>query len=236
MATDDLDPEDSMEEISLEEDQKEEYLPYKKDFDQVDSMLAQMININNSKALHEPTCVICSSKLRADAEDSWDKNRRTALIVEMFKKQANINIGRDVVVNHMDYHKDRGVQEIHKVEYVDRIRRLYGKNVTTLDRLDLCLAVLTERLMQINSLAPNHEKSAPEIEKIKSSETVKLMGTYGNLLKLQATILGEMKDNGEIITIPRQRFVEVFNLAITSARNDREREIIKSILDGLKGN
>ena len=233
-----LTPEDSIEPLETIEEEEETctaVIKHQKDFDQVDSMLSQMINLNNDHTHHEPTCTICSSPLRGDAEDIWEKNRRTAGIRDLFEARANLKLSPEIIMNHMKHHKDGGIQEIKKVEYVDRIRRLYGKNVTTLDRLDLCLAVITERLMQINSISPSGDKSIVDIEKIKSAETVKLMGTYSNLLKLQATILGEMKDSGEIVSISRSKFIKVFNDAIIGCTTDNERVIVKTILDGLKG-
>ena len=75
-----------------------------------------------------------------------------------------------------------------------------------------------------------------DIEKIKSSETVKLMSTYSNLIKLQATLLGEMKDSGEMISIPSKKFIAVFNTALAlEVKTDREREIVTNILKGLQG-
>jgi hypothetical protein len=229
-------PEDSLEEIVLEKEHVETLTPYRKDFDQVDEMLAQSVNLSNDSRLHEPTCPICCSPLRVEAEDIWDKDgSRTSPVCQLFKEKSTLSVGAEVVRNHMKNHKDGGVAEIKKVEFIDRVRRLYGKNVTTLDRIDLCLAVITERLMQINSLSPSGDKSLVDIEKIKCGETNKLMATYSNLLKIQANILGEMKDNGELISMPRDKFVRVFNDAIISANTNREREIITQILNGLKG-
>ena len=54
------------------------------------------------------------------------------------------------------------------------------------------------------------------------------------MVKLKATLLGEMKDSGEVITISQDKFVTVFNDALADAKNDREREIITRILSGLK--
>jgi hypothetical protein len=59
------------------------------------------------------------------------------------------------------------------------------------------------------------------------------MGTYNNLLKLQASILGEMKNSGELVSIPKDAFVKFFNNAILEAKSDVERETIKRIVDTL---
>ena len=105
---------------------------------------------------------------------------------------------------------------------------------TTLDKIQLGLAAISERLMGVNSIIPDKEHSRVEVEKIKSVETSRLMTSFNQLLKLQASILGEMKDSGELISIPRQAFVEIFTEAITDAKTNEEKIVVQKILDDLK--
>ena len=42
-----------------------------------------------------------------------------------------------------------------------------------------------------------------------------------------------MKSKGELIIIPRDSFVNIFNDAIAEAKNDEERNVIKNILSEL---
>jgi hypothetical protein len=88
-------------------------------------------------------------------------------------------------------------------------------------------------MLGINSIIPSGDVSVIEIEKIKCSETAKLMMSKVQLLKLQASIMGEMKNNGELIIIPRQSFVNIFNTAIAESKNNEERELIKRLLMNL---
>lgn len=238
MSEDRLKPEDSMEEIEFDQVSSSDtsnITPYHKDFDRVDLMLAQSINLNNESGLHEPTCSICCSTLRTEAEDLWDKNGVTAPISKLFKDNSGLKISSELIKHHMKNHKDGGEKEIRKNEFVDRVRRIYGKNVTTLDQIQLCMAIITDRIMEINSISPSGEHSVVEIEKIKSAEINKLTKTFGDFVKLQATILGEMRNTGEIITIPRERFINVFNDALINAQNDKEKALVNGILNGLKG-
>jgi hypothetical protein len=46
-------------------------------------------------------------------------------------------------------------------------------------------------------------------------------------------MLGEMKNSGELISLPRQAFVEVFNKALSEAEKDSEKELLKKILSEL---
>ena len=196
-------------------------------------ILSQLININADNILHEPTCILCGSPYRKDIEQKWVETKKYEDVKKIFQDKTGLLISKDVMDNHLLYHFDRGVKELQKVEYVDRIRRLADCNLTTLQRIRLCCDALTERLMGVNSIVPTGDIGSAEIEKIKSSETTKLMVAFNQLLKLQASILGEMKTSGELITIPRKDFVTIFNEAIATSKTDAEREVVKQILNKL---
>jgi hypothetical protein len=54
-------------------------------------------------------------------------------------------------------------------------------------------------------------------------------------MKYQSNIMGEMKSNKELLYIPVNGFIQIFNEAITTkAKNDREKELISSILEDLE--
>jgi len=195
--------------------------------------LAQLINMSEDKIMHEPTCAICSSPARKEAEQKWLDTKKMADVKEVLKEKAGVSVNKSVIENHMLFHLTGGIKEVQKIEYTDRLKRLNSMNITTLDRIRLCLSALTERLMGINSITPGGDLGSADIEKIKSAETAKLMASFNQLLKLQAQILGEMKNNGELISIPRQPFVDIFNNAILNAPSDELRNILKDILDQL---
>lgn len=199
---------------------------------EVNNALSQLINISND-ILHEPTCIICSNPYRDEIEQKWLKTKSNKEVQQLIKDKSNVSVSNAIIENHMTYHLNQGVREIQKIEYKDRLSRLSNVKLTTLDRIDLCFSALTERLVAINSITPSGEYSVADIEKIKSAETTKIMSSFDRLLKLQASILGEMKTQGELITIPRNAFVKFFTDAIANAQNDREREITKKILTDL---
>lgn len=201
---------------------------------EVEALMAQAINLSDTKIYHEPTCLICSSPYRPELEQILVDKKSNNEVIKLFKDKTGADIGENVVVNHAEQHMTRGIREIQKVEYLNRIKRLNSPNVTTLEKISLVYAILVERLMGVNSIVPTGEESAAKIEQIKSAETNKLMGTLNNLLKLQATILGEMKTSGELVYIPTNEFVAVFRDALRSAKTDRERELINGLLDKLE--
>lgn len=200
----------------------------------VDQLLSQAVNLNDSNIYHEPTCSICSSAYREDIEKKYLEKQSFLDAVKIFKEKTGQDIGENVVENHVSHHMTRGVRELQKVEYLHRIKRLNTPNITTLEKISFAYAIISERILGINSIVPGAEESVAEIEKIKSSETARLMGALNNLLKLQASILGEMKDSGELVYIPANEFVNVFRETLKAAKTDRERELITNLLDKLE--
>lgn len=196
---------------------------------EVDKLMSQLVNLNEKRVYHEPTCPICSSPYREDIEKDFIKNKDYAKA----KSILQIDIGDNVIENHMSHHHARGVKEVQKLEYINKISRLNKSNPSTLDKIQLASSMLLERMVEVNSISPSGSLSISDVEKIKSSETARLSGAFNNLMKLQAGIMGEMKTSGELITIPVDEFVRVFNDAIISSKTDAEREIVKSILDKL---
>jgi len=225
-------PDSSMEEPNLNPNSELPVLPAIVSGD-IQNVLARLVNINDSNILHEPTCMICSSPQREDLEKKWLETKNHKDVKELFKSKSDLRISDDVIDNHMRFHYERGIKELQKIEYVEKIRRLSNIDLTTLDRIKLGLDAITERMMGINSITPSNDTSAIEVEQIKSSETSRLMATYNQLLKLKAGIMGEMKNNGELIILPRQEFIDIFNKSIVNAKNDAERNIIKNILSDL---
>jgi len=220
-----MNPEDSMEPI------EPKTVSVLKGDDQVEKLLAQAINLSDEMILHEPTCILCSSPAREEVEQKYLETKDYSEAIKLFKDKTGNKISKSVIENHMRFHHDRAIRHHQMAEYVDRIKRYTGQNLTTIDRISICFAVISERLMGVNSVIPSEDESIAQIEKMKSAETVKLMGVLGNLLKLQAAILGEMKSSGELITIPSTDFIQIINEALSAAKTDRERELVKGIID-----
>lgn len=206
---------------------------YPKSSGNIEDILLQLIDLNSNNVLHEPTCMICSASNREEVEKKWIENKNHEETKKIFTSKNSMIISNDVIDNHMQLHYNRGIKELQKIEYANKIKRLNSVELTTLDRIRLGLSMLTERLMGINSITPSNDIAVAEVEKIKSAETSRIMASFNQLLKLQASILGEMKNNGELIMIPRQSFVDTFNKAIVNSKTNEERETIKHLLTSL---
>ena len=207
--------------------------------EEIEKMLSQTIRLNDRNMFVEPSCLICTSPYRRELEQKYLEisGQGKAVFTEIKKFAKDIH-GIDLeftdLENHFTLHVNQNIREQQKLEYSQVVKRLYNQNLTTIDRLGLSFAVLTERLMGVNSLTPSHNESVAEIEKIKSSETVRIMGVVSNLLKLQAAMLGEMKERGDLLTVPTKEFTAIFNEAILSAKTEGEKKILISLLEKLQ--
>lgn len=211
----------------------EQHMYHIQDEDDVSKALSLAININDNKIMHEPTCAICSSVNRKEIEEKYSETKNAKEVAALAKELFNLKLSKTVIENHILFHTTGGIREIQKVEYVGKINRLNNVNLTTLERIKLGLSAINERLVAINSIMPSGDISFSEIEKIKSSETARLMSSMTNLLRLQANILGEMKNSGEIVTIPKREFIDTFHNALLSCETEETRRVIKGILDRL---
>lgn len=201
--------------------------------DDINRLLNQVINLNDNKIVHEPTCPICASPCRAEIEKEYIDKKSYSEAKKLFKEKTGKDLDIGAFKNHIESHIE-SVSEIKKVEFSNRVKRLYDQNLTTIDRISVGVAIITDNLMSINSLAPTNTESAADIAKIRSAETARLMSSFQALLKLQAQILGEMKSSGELMTIPQKEFVNIFINAIQNAKTDKERETIKGLLDRIE--
>ena len=202
--------------------------------EEVERALSKAINLSDNQIYHEPTCLICSSAYRSELEQIFVDKKSNKEVIQLFKEKTGKDIGDNVVANHMEQHMSRGVRELQKIEYLHRLKRLNSPNITTLERISSAYSIISERLLGINSIVPGGEESVVEVEKIKSAETARLMTSLTNLLRIQASILGEMKTSGELSYIPTKDFIAIFMEALRSAKTDREKEIVTGLLDKLQ--
>lgn len=202
--------------------------------DETTRVLGQLININDSNVLHEPTCLICNSPFRSEVEQLFVEKKTGKEMQAYLKDKTNEVVPKSVLENHMLHHYNREVRELQKREYIDRIARLTDENLTTLQRLSIGLAAIDERLTGINSIVPSGDISAAEVEKIKSAETAKLINSANALLKFKSQILGEMKETGELVTVPKKVFIEIFNEALAKAQNDGEKQALHNLVKRLE--
>jgi len=200
-------------------------------------LLGAVIKINDSGVFVEPSCPLCISKNRLEAEtiflktpqfqnDKYDKALQ--LLVE---KGEPYSI--DVVKNHCNNHINQGESQLRKIEYINTIDLISSSKMSTLEELDICLASLKERLIEINKIVGDSRTSKIEAEVIKSNIVTQISKSFSSLLKLRSELLGEMKQTGEMILIDRRKFKQIFNDALDAAKNEDEKNVIVSLLKNL---
>lgn len=203
-----------------------------------DNILSKLININaDSQIFHEPTCSICCSPHRKEIEtqhEEMGKIGKDYKSIVKFAKSKGINLSAATIVNHMEHHTNAGIREIQKVEYIDRINRLTTTHTSALQIIEDCIAALRERMLSINSIVPNSTASVTEIEKLKTEGTTKIIAQITALLKIYSDMLNKMKANSDnVISIPTEPFITIFNEAIAKAKNEDQREVINNLLQKL---
>ena len=90
-------PEDSMEPIDVEV-QESHPISTNREFDGIDKMLSQSINLSSDGSVHEPTCLICASAVREEAEELWEKSCSNRDVIKLIRDKTGKKISADVAL------------------------------------------------------------------------------------------------------------------------------------------
>lgn len=199
-----------------------------------EKLLKQVVNINSKKVFLEPSCPICISHKREEIDNKIIENPYKLQDIQSFISQNfNIDISADLIQNHYENHYSRRLKEINKSEYVAKIGRMTA-SATTMESLELLGNILLERLVEANSI-PSSAGDLIDVEETKTKQTSTLMNQYKWVLTMKANLLGEMKVSGEVISIPKDAFVDIFKkAALEVSKTDGERKIVKFISDSMQ--
>lgn len=201
-------------------------------------LLQRTVNLTDDNIYHEPTCPICNSPHRKEIEDLYlktpgDYGPIIAFVETLDPEETKNKINVAVIENHIKSHHQMAVSEIRKKEFVHRIKRLDSGAVSTLDKLAMTINILIDRLANVNALAPSSDLSIADVEKIKSGETAKLGAAISNLLKEQSKLTGELKETGDLITIPKQEFMRIFQEIARMAKTENEQKLVRKFFQSL---
>ena len=200
---------------------------------EIDEVLDSGVNLGEDGRFVEPSCPICKSPFRDELEDAWLSTRMVSAVVQVFKDKGVRKIPSNAVIeNHMVNHLgNTGISEIQRKEYATRIKSIKKDGLSTLDQISMMSAIVTDNILAINSIVPSGDETQADIAKIKSGETAKLVAKLESLCKLRASILGEMLGDGDLIYLPTEEFVKIFNKAIVDNQGKSEvQEAIKKLL------
>jgi hypothetical protein len=199
----------------------------------MNEFMLRMVNLSDTGVFHEPSCPICSSDHRNKAERMWIDTRNAASIQQFFIDKGKKGLSIPIIKNHMESHLDQSQDEIRRREYLEKLIAINDSGkVSTIDRIDMALTALNERLVAINAVA-DQTKPISEVEKIKSDTTCKITGSMDKLFKLRAEMLGEMKRDGEAFSINKMEFVNMFKSLLEASPTEEERLVVNKVFNEL---
>lgn len=195
----------------------------------LERFLFSQVSLNKEGQYFEQNCPLCNSQKRAEAEDKWLKSRNADEILEYLK-----SIGEPspitVIKNHMEYHLDQAYQELRKREQINKTITLLKMPLDTLTRVELSLSAIMERLMSISSVEDSSISSS-ELEKLKDEQTCKLVTAQTKLIEIRANLMGEMKNDGDLLSVRKEDFSKIFAEILQEFKGEEARRIINRILE-----
>jgi len=197
----------------------------------VEEFLRRMINLSDAGVFHDPQCPICRSTHRSASEKDWLQHRNAEQVRQYFLDKGE-PFTIPVIKNHMEAHVDQSQVELRKREYIDRIISLSRKPVTTMERLEIALAAIQERLVAVNAIEDPSVPSS-QVEKIKADATCKLTSAMNSLLELRAEMLGELKQNGEVFTVDKRAFASAFEKLLLECLTNEEKLVVNKVFTEL---
>jgi len=199
--------------------------------------LSGVLNLNESGVFLEPTCMFCRSKTRTEAESLWRSvvglaNNKEVEVRKLFLT-AGEDIPLEVIRHHIKNHLDRAEAELRKVEAISKISALNDVKVSTLETVQLLISACWERMMATQEMQAPNAATRHLVESQKTKDITTIMKTMNSLLQLQASILGEMQGRGELISIPVDKFKDVFAKRLLILETKEEKKMILGIMEEL---
>jgi hypothetical protein len=189
--------------------------------------LSRMINLSEEGVFHDQSCPICKSLTRSAAEKEWSGSRNAEVVRQIFLDKGE-KYTIPIIKHHMENHFGSSGTELRKQEYIHRLSILGNAEMSTLAKLELTLTALNERLVAINAMQ-DAELPDSTVEKIKADSTCKIIAQMEKLLRFRADMLGEMRVNGEVFTVDKKEFVNLFADVLAEATTQNEKAIVNKI-------
>ena len=194
--------------------------------------LQALVRVNSKGIYHETSCQFCQSPNREEAEKLFANPLRVGDrygIVKEFLDSRSDNLSIDVVHNHIDNHLNRAAQELVKLEYMDYLTSVANHKLTSLESVNFMMAVLRERVAAL-SVIPD---SSPRLIEMKVKAVTSIAKAYAQQIEIRAKILGEMAGQGELVAIPKQRFIQAMQSALESVKDPVEQQVILKLFEDM---
>ena len=216
-------------EISVPATTSEEITRAVSDDKSLERFLFSQVSLNKEGKYFEKDCPICNSQKRNEAEEKWLKSRNADEILD-FLKSVGEPSPVTVIKNHMEFHLDQAYLELRKREHINKVVTLLKMPLDTMTRIELSLSAIMERLMTISSME-DPGVSPSELEKMKDEQTCKLVSAQTKLLEMRATLMGELKNDGALITVKKEDFEKIFQEILSEFKGEEARRIVTRILE-----
>jgi len=216
-------------EISIPATTSEEIRRAVADDKALERFLLSQVSLNKEGKYFERDCPICNSQIRLESEEKWLKSRNADEILEFLKSKGE-PCPITVIKNHMEFHLDQAYLELRKREYINKIIALSQMSLDTMTRVEMSLAAISERLMTISAME-DPDLTPGDLEKLKDEQTCKLIATQTKLIEIRASLMGEMKNDGDLLSVRKEDFSKIFADVLHEFKSEEARRIVNRILE-----
>ena len=196
-----------------------------------------VIKLSENGTYHEPSCPLCSSKFRLEAEaiflntPQYDNNKFKA--AKDFLDSKGECFSLDLIKNHFNNHINQGENQLRKIEYINTIDNIASVKMSTLEEIDFVVATLKDRLFESSKIVQDSKTSKIEAESVRANIVSQISKSISSFMKLRAELLGEMEKRGDVIVISREKFKQVINGFLDNTKTEDEKVLIVSLLKAL---
>ena len=192
--------------------------------------LQALVKVNSKGIYHESSCQFCQSPSREEAEQLYAKPVGAGdryLQVKALLDSRNDNLSIDVIRNHIDNHLNRAALELLKLEYMNHLTAIANHKLSSLESANFMMAVLRERVAAVATIPDN----CPKLIEMKVKATTSIAKAYAQQTEIRAKILGEMAGQGELVAIPKLRFIQAMESALQSVKDPAEQQVILKLFE-----
>jgi hypothetical protein len=203
-------------------------------------LFGAIVHLSEGGTYHEPTCPVCNSKHRTKAEEAWRSMdigtvRDRAARVKQYLTSVGETISADAIRNHAKAHMEAGEVELRKIEYLTKVSNLSNVGITTVEQVNMGMAVIWECIVASGAIVGDGKSlSNAKATEIRAAIISKLTRAWTDMLEVKCKMLGQMKDKGEVISIPLKSFSDLMNRTLIKAETKAEKDLVGEIMDGIR--
>jgi len=179
--------------------------------------------------IKRPTCKLCNSDLREEAERIYDNQGRKNYteIKNKLKNEHNFDISGPAVRNHIVYHHKASQNNVSLQEYADNIQQWVNMQTNKVAALRSRIAVMEREMFSI----AQQSEDIDLVERRKSAETIKKLAetilTYENKLS-------DYYDNAKPVNLIFNQLKIIVNDEMQHIDSTKTKKVLSKVLTRLK--